>query len=412
MFYGWRMVAVAFAAHFVASGLGFYALPRLLVPLADEFSGGERADVALLVVAMSLPGLLVAPLVGRLIARWSLRTVLPLGAVALAVGFALASRASSIAYLIAVYAIAVPIGVASLSGIGANALVANWFDRRRAMALGVSQFGLSISGAVATFFIGWTLANGGWRSTYVWFAGIALMSAPLLWWTITDRPAQRGLSPDGDERPEPPPAAGSHAAGGMPLAVAVREPNLWMLGLAAGLSFSATTGVLQNVHALATDAGHAPQQADTVLATLAVGAAFGKLLFGALGVRLGERAAFTIAIVGQGIGLALIPRASGSLALLVSLVLVFGLALGGVMPSLAALLARLYGAERFSSVMGYVVPLLIPFQMAGAPVAAWVYDRTGRYDAALYGFVVACGVAALLLLPVRPARAAPAVTTP
>jgi hypothetical protein len=59
------MVGVAFYAHLLASGLGFYGLPRLLVPLAEEFSDGERAGVALLTAAMSLPGILVGPLVGR-----------------------------------------------------------------------------------------------------------------------------------------------------------------------------------------------------------------------------------------------------------------------------------------------------------------------------------------------------------
>jgi hypothetical protein len=49
--------------------------------------------------------------------------------------------------------------------------------------------------------------------------------------------------------------------------------------------------------------------------------------------------------------------------------------------------------------MGYVAPILIPFQMLGAPIAAAVYDRTGSYDSAIYGFVAACIGAALALIP-------------
>jgi len=400
MFYGWRMVGVAFGAQFVASGLGFYGLPRLLVPLADEFADGERAAVALLVPAMSLPGLVVAPLIGRAIARFPLHVVMPVGAGAMGLGFLIASRVTELWQLMAVYALAVPIGVSALGMIGASALVANWFDRRRPLALGISQFGLSIAGAASTFFIGWTLAQGGWRGTYLWFAGIALVTCPLLWLSITDHPRQKGLQPDGADEPGDA-AHAVGAAGSITFAQAMRDPRLWLIGMAAGLCFSGTTAILQNIHAFTTDAGHAQSEADVVLATLALGAALGKLVFGALGMRLGERAAFWIAIVGQGLGQAMLPAASASLTTLIAVALVFGLALGGVMPALSALLARIYGAAQFGPVMGYVAPMLIPFQMVGAPIAAFVYDQTGSYDMAIYGFVVACAVAAVALVPLR-----------
>jgi len=399
LFYGWWMVGVAFYAHLLASGLGFYGLPRLLVPLAEEFSDGQRAGVALLTAAMSVPGIVVGPLVGRALTRFPLRVVIPCGAAALVLGFLAASRATQLWHLVVVYATALPIAVSALSAIGANALVGNWFDRRRPFALGVSQFGVSISGALMTFFIGWTLGLGGWRVTYLWFAGIALVSTPLLWLAITDRPAQRGLHPDGAAD-----ATGDGVAMALPsltFGAALRDRNLWLIGMAAGLAFAGTTGLVQNAHAFATDAGYRESEADTMLALISVGAAFGKLLFGYLGMRLGERGSFWCALLGQAVAMALLPAARASLPALLGTALLFGLALGGVMPATAAILARIYGAAGFGPVMGYLAPMLVPFQMFGAPIAAAVNDRTGSYDAAVYGFTAACLVAAAALLPVR-----------
>ncbi len=401
VFYGWRMVGVAFFSHLVAAGLGFYALPRLLVPLANEFAGGERAGVALLLPAMSLPGVIVSPLIGRAVGRFPLRRVLAAGALVLAIGFALASQVNSLWQLLCVYAITVPVGVAAMSNIGANALVTNWFDRRRPLALGISQFGLSISGALIAFFIGWTLSQGGWRGTYLWFSAIALVTGPLLWVSITDRPSEKGLHPDGDHRDVAPVVEAEDKPKPMKFGVAMRDPTLWLVGIAAGLCFSGITAMLQNMHAFTTDAGHSLGQADVVLATIAVGAAFGKILFGLLGVRFGERVAFLIAALGEGLGLALLPAASSSITLLVPLALFFGLTLGGVLPAMGALLARIYGAEQFGPVIGYVGLMLVPLQMVGAPIAAWVYDQTGNYDAAIYGFVAASAVAVLALMAIR-----------
>ena len=393
------MVGVAFGANLVASGLAFYALPRLLQPLAIAYTDGERGPIMLLGLAMSIAGMAVGPLIGRELTRRSLRAVMSCGALVLGAGFLLASQATALWMLIVVYAIAVPIGVATMSSIGGNALVGNWFDRRRPIALGVSQFGISIAGALAVFFISWTLGWGGLSGTYLAFAGIALAAAPLLLWLIKDRPSDVGLTPDGDPRDErvPEPLAAPNWTFGE----ALREPNLWLSGMTAGLCFLGATAVLQNGHAFVTDAGYDDGQANFFVSAMAVGAAFGKLLFGGLGVRFGERASFAIAIISEGIFLALLVESRGSFELLVGVGLGLGLALGGVMPALAALLARLFGTARFGPAMGYVAPMMIPLQMLGAPVAAFVWDETGSYDPAIYGFSVACGVALLLLFRVK-----------
>lgn len=415
MFYGWRMVGVAFFAHLLASGLGFYGLPRLLVPLAEEFSDGQRAGVSLLVVAMSVPGVIVGPLVGRALTRFPLRVVMPCGAAVLVLGFGAASRASELWQLALVYATCVPVAISALSALGANALVGNWFDRRRPLALGISQLGLSLAGALMTFFISWTLVHsGGWRGTYLWFAGIAALATPLLWLAIVDRPAQRGLRPDGRDDGAIDPAAGRLPT--LTFAEAFRDRNLWLIGIAAGIAFSGTTGLVQNAHAFATDAGYGNREADSMLALISIGAAAGKLLFGWLGVRFGERPAFWIAIGSQSLATLLLPASRASLPALLVTAAVFGLALGGVFPALSALLARVYGAAGFGPVMGYMAPMLVPFQMLGAPIAAAVNDATGSYDLAIYGFAAACLVSAALLVPVRvplaPARVATAVATP
>ena len=404
MFYGWRMVGVAFGAQMVASGLGFYALPRLLQPLADEFASGARAEVAALTAAMSLPGIVVGPAVGRAVARYGVRRMMPVGALAMAAGFAALTQATALWHFYAVYVLAVPFAVGTLSSVGANALVGSWFDRKRPIAIGVSQFGMSIAGAVCVFFISWTLGIGGWRTSYLGFALVAAVSAPLLFLLIRDRPEDLGLHADGAAAPRPTPV--HH--GDWTLREALRDRNLWYAGVASGLCFFGSTGILQNAHALASDGGYSTGQADTLLATLALGAALGKLVFGWLGVRFGERASFSIAIAAQTALLAAMPSTQEVYAGLISSGLGLGMALGGIMPGLSALLARLYGAVRFGPAMGYVAPIMIPFQMSGAFVAARIFDTTGSYDGAFYGFAIAGVAAGTLVLRIRfPSASAP-----
>lgn len=398
MFYGWRMVGVAFGAHFVASGLGFYALSRLQLPLAEAFTNGDRGPVGLIAAAMSLSGFVVSPLVGRLLTQYPLKRMMPASAAIMALGFAAATQATTLWQMMAVYVLAIPFAVTTMSAIGGNALVANWFDRLRPLAIGISQFGISIAGAVIAYVISWTLGLGGLPTTYALFAGVALFTAPILLLTITDRPSDRGLQPDGGA---PAPGANQVALPAWTLKDALRDRTLWFAGVAAGLCFAGATGMLMSAYGLATDAGYNDAEANSVLAIMSLGAAFGKLVFGWLGVRIGEKGSFTVAAVSEALCLAALPSATGSFVLLAAAGLGLGLALGGVMPALSALLARRYGSSRFSSAMGYVGPIMIPFQMLGVPVAGFVYDTTGNYDIACYLFTAACSVAALLLLRIR-----------
>jgi MFS family permease len=398
LFYGWRMVGVAFGAHFVASGLGFYALSRLQLPLAEAYTDGDRGPIAMIAAVMSLAGFIVSPLVGNLLTKHPLKQMMSASAAVMALGFAIATQATALWHLMVIYGVALPFAVSTMSAIGGNALVANWFDRLRPLAIGIAQFGISIAGAVIAYLISWTLGVGGLSATYAVFAGVALFTAPVLWLTVVDRPSDRGLEPDGDpkEPGETPPQAPPWT-----LQEALGDLNLWLAGIVAGLCFAGATGMLMNAYGLATDAGYDDTQANSILAIMSVGAAFGKLVFGWLGVRIGEKASLAVAAVGEAICLASLPSATGSFALLATVSLGLGLALGGVMPAMSALLARLYGTHRFSSAMGYVGPVMIPFQMLGAPAAGFVYDQTGSYDLACYAFTVACGLAALLLLRIR-----------
>ncbi len=399
MFFGWRMVGVAFTAHLVASGLGFYALPRLFVPLAEEFSGGALTGVSLLQVAMSAGGFVFGPLVGRAAGRYRLEVLMPCGALALAVGFFAAAFATELWQLLLVYALAVPFATGALSAIGANALVSNWFDQRRAFALGLSQVGISIPGAFIGFFVSWTLAEGSWRDTFLWFAAISLLAAPLFAWWIVGHPSQRGLGADGGVAPAESGVTKRHLS----LVDAAGNRNLWIIGISSGLCFAGATGMIQHSINLARAAGHEEAQANAVLSLLSVGAALGKPLFGTLASRIGERVSYQLAIGNQVITFLLLTLTPPSFALLSANALLFGLSFGGVLPMMGALVARSFGPARFGPAMGYLSPIIIPFQLSGVPFASWVWDTRGNYDLALVSFAVASacavGLSFLLRLP-------------
>jgi MFS family permease len=141
-------------------------------------------------------------------------------------------------------------------------------------------------------------------------------------------------------------------------------------------------------------------RASALLSLLAAGALAGKPLFGGLADLLGERAAFSVCLLLQALGLLGVIHAPGTGALF-AVMLLLGLGIGGVLPLSSALLARAFGPESFGPMIGLMMPLLTPLVSAGVPFAAFVFDRTGSYTPAFWAFLGALGAAALALGRVR-----------
>ena len=399
MFYGWIIVALAFVSLFVAVGTLAQCSPAFLIPFTEEFGIG-RAQAALSTVMMSVGGVAIMPLVGRAVGTFPIRSVMLAGAAALALGFLGLSLATSWWMVLALFGVVGSFSVGAIS-IACNTLVVNWFERRRAIALGIALFGMSISGAVLTPLAAWSIQNWGWRATYRGFGCLAVALIPLLALLVVDRPSDRGLAPDGGDAPAQP-GAGSDAAA--PPLSSTREllssSSLWLIAAACGLIFFGSTGLVNHGVAFATDRGIDPMRAAGVVSGFFVGGATGKLFFGWLADRLGERGAVAVA---QGCCAAALMAllALGGFGPLTAAAGLYGFGMGGIAPLQSALLARCFGTRDFAPAMGLIGPLMLPFHAGGPPLAGVVFDRSGSYDPALWIFLAALAVSALALSRIR-----------
>lgn len=186
-------------------------------------------------------------------------------------------------------------------------------------------------------------------------------------------------------------------------------PTLWLIGAACGLSYFGALAVMNHGIAFAIDRGIDPMRAAGMLSAISVGAASGKVAFGWLADRMGEKGAFLVAVAFQFFALLGLGGLSGYGALVVAGGF-FGLGLGGIAPLQAALVAQSFPGGNFSRAMGLIGPLMIPFQVAGPPLAGWIFDTQGSYEMAIWIFMastLASGVIISLLKLADTAGAAP-----
>src|SRR5437660_6420001 len=195
-FYGWFVVAAAFAVTFVGFGSA-YTFSAFVEPLQHDF-GASRGSVSLV---FSLAGFLYFGLgivSGPLADRFGSRPLAVGGMVLTGLGLAAASVAHSLLQVYAAYGLGVGLGMgcAYVPAIGA---VQRWFVRRRGFASGLAVSGIGVGTLVmpplATLFIN-TL---GWRTAYLALGALVVVVGAGMALLIENDPSGRGLNPDGDE---------------------------------------------------------------------------------------------------------------------------------------------------------------------------------------------------------------------
>jgi len=413
IFYGYWLVAVAFVFMLLSYGCGSFVFSLFVNPLQSTF-GWSRGQVMVgFTLFFSVQGF-VSPLVGRLVDRFGPRAVIPAGAVAMGLGFLLASRATDIYMFYASYVI---IGAGS-SGMGivpCSAFISNWFRRRRGIALGIMAAGMGTGGFVMAPFVAYLLQGFGWRPAYLTMAVIIwAVTIPLSLLFVRTRPSDRGLHPDGD--PEPTEVNGHATArdaglDGLTLRQSSKHIAIWLLGLSFFVSGFSNTGALHAPVPFLEDIGFPTATAAAALGTLGLGSAVGKVFFGWLCDRVSPKRATALGLGLQlgGVLVLLSIRADSPLVLIWVYALLLGFGIGSWLPTMSVLVSSNFGLAYYGSIFGVIAFLESAGTSLGPLFAGLTFDATGTYYYAFVTFAVLYAVAIpTVLLIKRPAHVAAA----
>ena len=404
MYYGWKIVGVTFVTLFISVGFIFYSYGVFFNALQAEFGGG-RLGVSLGIAIMNVAMGVMAPFLGRVSDKGSIRTVMLVGAVMMPAGFFLASQVNAIWQFYFLLATLMGGGAALIGQLPSSTLVTNWFIRRRGTALGVATMGISMSGVIMPPLSTYLIAEIGWRNTFVvyGFAGLVIV-LPLVRSLVVNRPEDMGLLPDGDDplNPDDPESALMTDAEQRQWSTRdiLLDRDFWAITLPISLCFFSMGATLIHMIPLASDRGIDPARAAYVLSTCAIVGVFGKVLFGWIADHIDTRIALWLAIGFQAIGTLLIMRAFTLPSLLVAGG-VFGLGMGGIVPLWGSLVGEVFGRSSFGRVMGLMSPCMLPIQALGVPYAGYIFDQTGTYDIAFRTFLVVYVLAAAILFTLR-----------
>ncbi|MYM63367.1 MFS transporter [Pseudomaricurvus sp. HS19] len=410
-FYGWRVLAVCTFCQFVAIGCTMYLLGLFIEPLSLAWSA-TPGQIGSASAMFAVGGALLGPLLGHLADKGWTKRIMLAGSVVISLGFIALSLAQSLwqAALICVFLLAP--GTAMLGAIPTTVMVAQWFSKRRGLAIGITAAGISIGGFIMPMIAAQLLAHLEWSAALrIIGCGIALLLIPGIALFAVNRPADVNQYPDGIATAEEQ-SPNDAASGTISTGTLLTDRNFWLVALCIGfLSFLGLLCVTY-IAPYARESGLSLQNAALMISLYSICGISGKFALGWLCDHLQPRRMLSVTMALAAIGWFPLLLSNSVPAFLIAAAMV-GFAMGGMIPAWAALIAQLFGLENFGRVRGIMSLALVAFTFLPGPLGGYLRDSTGTYATAFtwLWFMLPAGVVLSLFVGQAATVSAPRAAT-
>ncbi len=361
----WTIVTAAA----IGSGLGISGLltynAGLFVKDLEGAIGLSRTQFGFAFFLATLALACAMPVVGRVIDEKGVRLPTIAGSIALAIGFvALGTLTASVSIYVAIMA-AIGLFASASCPVGYTRAVNGAFDKARGLALGLTQLGVGLAGAMIPPVLGGVILAHGWRVGFFFLAGLALLGT---------LPSLIGLRRKN--------ASGSEVRSEGPAFAEVRKSRLFWLQMAAfavmALGFA---GMLPHFVPMLRDAGVSPQTAAEQAGLIGLAVIVSRVVVGWLADV--TEAPWLAASVCAICGLACLTLAFGGPQYVTVAALALGCAMGCEADLIGYMTVRYFGLASYGRAYAWQYAAFILATGIGPFWIGLLVDRTGGYKAAL-----------------------------
>jgi MFS family permease len=184
-YFGWNIVGASALITLLSVGMRLSMGPFFL-PLTQDMGFSRSLLASVVAVGMLFYGLAM-PLAGYLVARYSTRFVLSLGAAIVVVSALWSVNARDPVSFMLSFGAMLSVGLAFASPVALTPVISHWFKRKRGMALFFLSTGSMAGMAIMTPVMALGIEAWGWRQTLLVFAALfACLTLVAAWFVMRD----------------------------------------------------------------------------------------------------------------------------------------------------------------------------------------------------------------------------------
>ncbi|MBI2847735.1 MAG: MFS transporter [Chloroflexi bacterium] len=396
IFYGWWVLIACALIQFYFGGTFFRGFTALFNPIAEEFNW----SYAVISLAFSFRGFesgIITPVLGFLVDRVGSKRLLLAGSIIMGLGFVLLSRIQSLWAFYAVFLL-LGTGFSFTGGVVTMAAVAQWFRKRRTLAMGILTAGFGAAGMLVPAVV-WLIDLTRWQEAVLIFAAGSFLVALPLSLLVKRAPIEESQAYD-DKVPHgatAPPVTNQTAMGRT--REVLKTKSFWLLSLA--VMFGALAGQAIMVHQIPhmVDVGITRQTAGLMAIVFSVSDMGARLLIGWLGDIFDKKLTFIIVAFIKAAGVLAFALSSSPAQFVPSMVLL-GIGFGGLIPLRPVLQIEFFGMRSFASIQGLMMIFVTVGGILSPPFAGLMFDRFQTYRLAfiILSVVTALAIPTMMLL--------------
>ena len=401
LFFGWYILGACFLLLFFQSGAR-YAFSVMFKPMIADLGWNRTSLSSAYFMNMTFFALTMS-IGGRLYDRYGPKWIILVSTLFMSAGYVGIAFIDSLWEFYFCYGLLAAIGFGGASLPLIAALMSNWFEKRRGLAISLAISGNCIGQFLLVPVFTATVLNHGWRISYALIGVIMLVVNTLLCLTvIRGNPADLGLQPYGRKEQQPPePGASRSTAATTPqdlgLRMALRTYSFWLFLVIMLVCGSGDFLVAVHLVAFLTDFGIPFKAAGNLLALFGLLSMGGILIAGPASDRFGNRWPIALMFVLRFLVYMLILKYPNEFNFYI-FALLFGFTFLITAPLTATLLGRLYGLSHVGLLSGFATTV---HHLAGgfwAYMGGITFDRTGSYrlifviSAAMCLIAVVCSI--------------------
>lgn len=396
LFYGWVIVGLGCLIMAVIMGIIYNSFSQFIKPVSEDL-GLTRQQMNFCQTLISLTQVILALVWGKVLKKISLKKYMMVIAIVAPINFAMFSTANSLWQLYIHSAIS-GLAMASLCTLPFSLILANWFNDKRGLAIGIAFMGSGLGGMIFNPVAVALIEGFGWRIGFIGLGAImAIIGIPAVL-MVRVCPEDMGLEPLGGYVTK---SAATGEEWGYTLAEAKKMPRMWLLAICTLLINSGLSALVQAMSPHLTDRGYTTAFAATMVSISMGAMAIGKILLGRLYDKLGVRRAtflsLTCAFLGHmGFVFCTVKPMLGCIILGVAL----GCAYGTVATPI--IVQTVFGKKDYASIVGIFTAMGNLGGVVSPILNGAAYDMFGSYNFSfcLFGaFVVMAAVCYIFQLP-------------
>jgi MFS family permease len=406
VFYGWWMVWAGLTIQVLVGGLIMQAFSSYAAILRAEF-GWSKTMISSAFAMTRVESGILGPFQGWAIDKFGPGRIARIGVLIMSLGFFAFSQIHTPWQFFGAYFL-IAVGSSLAGFMTLTVAIVNWFEKKRAMALGLMSSGFAIGGLFVPAVV-FSMEHWGWRETAFGSGVLVLIVGNVLVSFIRHRPEDHGTTVDGVPAPEV-----SHTQDGRVIEVpirrdftareAMRTPAFWFISLGHASALLVVSAVMVHlVLHLNENQGYSLTMAGFVVAMLTAMQIVGQLGGGFLGDRISKRFIIVCCMAAHMVGLLVLAYATAFWMLVVFAVL-HGTAWGARGPLMQAIRADYFGRSSFGTIMGFSSMIVMLGMTTGPIVAGIMADATGSYELGFTILAILAGLGSIFFILATPPK--------